>query len=132
MRKLILILALAVPLAAEEPAVVTGKLVKLPDKTVAVQKSGKETRLVDLISKDEYIAAVLADERLLGKELQAAGKWEEKDRRLDVEKLHTVHHDKIHRIAYYCETCNIWASTPGPCVCCMAPMELRELPVEEK
>ena len=116
--------------AAEAPAPVaaTGKLVSLPDKAVALKAGGKEIRLS---SKDEYITAILADERLLGKELRAEGRWEEKDRRLEVHKLHTVHHGKRHEIHYYCEICNIWAWKPGPCVCCQQPVELRELPLGE-
>lgn len=108
--------------------VIAGKLVALPDKTVALRTGDKEIRLT---SKDEYLTAILADERLLGKQMQAAGNWEQKDRRLEAVQLSTLREGKLHRISYYCEICNIWASKPGPCVCCLQPVELREVPLEE-
>src|SRR5438128_839135 len=132
-RRSILFLLATVPLArnllfaAETPPVIlTGKLVTLPDKTVAIHTGDKDIRLS---SKDEYLSAILADERLLGKTIQATGSWEQKDRRLEVVELHTVHDGKMHRISYYCQVCNIWSSKPGLCVCCLQPVELREIPV---
>ncbi len=125
----VLLLALAATAAqSPAPAVITGRLIALAEKSVALKSGAKETRLT---SKDDVITAILADGRLLGKELRAEGRWEEKDRLLEVQKLHIVHDGKLYEIHYYCEICNIWASKPGPCVCCQQPVGLRELPAEE-
>ena len=130
MRTVVLLLLLALSLMAQDAAeaTLTGKLLARADKSLVLKTKDKEVRLV---SKDEYIEAILADERLLDKELQAAGKWEVKDRRLDLSELYTLHDGRRHRIAYYCETCSIWASKPGLCVCCQQPVELREVPLED-
>lgn len=120
------LIATAAPSPA--PVVVTGKLIALADKGVALKSEGKEVRLT---SKDDVIAAILADGRLLGKELKAEGRFGEKDHRLEVQKLHIVHDGKLYEIHYYCEICNIWASKPGPCVCCQQPVGLREVLLEE-
>ncbi len=115
-------------LGTPSPVTVTGKLALLPDKSLALKARDREIRLS---SKDEYITAILGDERLLGREMQALGRWEEKDRRLEVQKLYTLHNGKPHEITYYCETCNIWSSKPGPCVCCQQTVDLHEIPLEE-
>lgn len=113
---------------APAPVEIRGTLVALADQAVALRSGGKEIRLA---GKDERIKAILGDERLLGKELEATGHWLEKDRKLEVQELHSLRRGKRHEIMYFCEICNIWAFQPGPCVCCQEPVELRELLPEE-
>ncbi len=125
---LILFLLTALPLAAEDSVTVTGKLAGA-GKAAALKVKDKEVRLV---SKDEIIQAILEDERLLGRELEAIGKWEVKDRRLEVQQLHTLRNGRRYRITYFCDLCNIWNNKPGPCDCCQQPVELREVPVEKQ
>jgi len=114
--------------ASDAPVVLTGRFVIQPDKGAAVEVRG---RMVRLSSKDDALAGILEDTRLVGKEVRASGRWREKDRRLEVEKLQTMHNGKPHEIAYYCDICNVWAVKPGPCVCCQQPVELRELTRED-
>ncbi len=129
-RRSFLFAVFALPLLAEEkPFELTGKLVALPDKTVGLRTNDKT---ITLMSDDEYVTAILGDERLLGKTMQVSGAWKEKDRRLNVATLHTVHDGKLHRITYWCDICTVGASKPGPCICCLQPVDLKEVPVDEK
>jgi hypothetical protein len=34
-------------------------------------------------------------------------------------------------VRYFCEVCNVEALEPGDCVCCQAPTELQEVPVDK-
>ncbi len=117
-------LILFVALFVDAPsATITGKLVMV-DKTPVLQVDGKEIRLV---SNDEYAPLILRDERLLSHTLHLEGQWKEQGRVFEVAHIHDVKQGKEFRIAYYCSICNIWAFKPGPCVCCLQPVELREL-----
>ena len=116
-------------MADEKPLELTGKLIALPDRSVGLRIKDKT---VTLMSDDEYVTAILGDERLLGKTMQVSGAWKEKDRRLNVAHLYTVHDGKLHRITYWCDICTVGASKPGPCICCLQPVDLREVPVDEK
>ena len=124
----------ALPLLAEEkPLELTGKLVALPEKAVGLKIQEKSiAKTIALMSDDEYVTAILGDERLLGKTMQVSGAWKEKDRRLNVSHLYTVHDGKLHRITYWCDICTVGASKPGPCICCLQPVDLKEVPLDEK
>jgi hypothetical protein len=106
---------------------VTGKFT-IASGHATLQADGKE---IVLASKDEYLAAILTDERMQSKTMRVEGHWAEKDHSFEVAHLHTVKNGKQYRIAYYCPICNIWAFRPGDCVCCLQPTELRELGDEE-
>src|ERR1022692_1481251 len=101
---------------------VTGKFTVTGGQAV-LQVDGKE---IALSSKDEYVAAILTDQRLQSKTVRAEGEWTQKDHAFEVKHLHTVKNGKQYRVAYYCPICNIWSFKPGDCVCCLQPTELRE------
>jgi hypothetical protein len=117
-------LILFVALFVDAPsATITGKLAMV-DKAPVLRVDGKEIRLV---SDDEYAPLILRDERLLSRTVHLEGQWKEQGRVFEVTHIHTVKEGKEFRVAYYCPICNIWAFKPGPCVCCLQPVELREL-----
>lgn len=117
-------LILLVSLILDAPtATITGQLA-LVDKTPVLRVDGQEIRL---ISSDEYAPLILRDQRLVAHTLHLEGRWKEQGRVFEVTHIHTVKEGKEFRIAYYCPICNIWAFKPGPCVCCLQPVELREL-----
>lgn len=126
----LIVLVLTACLAAQDkPVQITGKLTALPDKAVGLKLKDKT---VVLGSDDEYVTAILGDERLIGKTMQVSGLWKEKDKRFQVTDLLTVHDGKLYHVTYWCDICNVGASKPGPCICCLQPVDLREVLVEEK
>jgi hypothetical protein len=124
-RQALFSLALAPAWRAEKPEVSTGRLVRGKDGRRVLRSDGKD---IAVRSSDEYLAAILEDDRLLGKELRVTGHAQAGG--IDVSELVSLLDGKPHRIRYYCSTCSIWASKPGPCACCLLDMELKEVPDE--
>lgn len=106
---------------------VSGKLAMVSGAPVLRIGVGSEAKEIRLVSNDDHIQLILADERLFSRVLHVQGTWKEKDRVFEVESLHTVRDGKEFKVAYYCPICNVWAFKPGPCICCLQPVELREL-----
>ena len=48
----------------------------------------------------------------------------------DVTKMKSIRNGVVCDIYYYCDICAIRTVAPGPCVCCQAPVELVEKPLE--
>ena len=126
---LVFCFCLATLAVAEDRIHLTGKLTAMPDKSVGLKLKDKT---IVLSGDDEYLVAILGDERLIGKTLQVSGVWKEKDKRFQVTEMFTVHDGKLHHVTYWCDICNVGASKPGPCICCLQPVDLREIPLEEK
>lgn len=120
MHLLILLLTLFVD---APPTVLTGQIV-IVDRSPVIRIDGKEIRL---ISNDEYLPLIMADERLASRTIRLEGQWKEKDRVFEVQHLHTVKQGKEFRVLYYCSVCDLWSFKPGPCVCCTKLLDLREL-----
>ena len=129
---LVVCFGLAAFAVAEDRIHLTGKLAAMPDKTDKTVGLKLKDKTIVLAGDDEYLAAILGDERLIGKALQLSGFWKEKDKRFQVTEIFSVHDGKLHHITYWCDVCNVGASKPGPCICCLQPVDLREIPVEEK
>ena len=71
----------------------------------------------------------LNDKRLAGREIRVEGDWAP-DGTIKLTEFHTVKGGKLYRVRYYCEVCNIESLEPGDCVCCQAPTDLQEIPVD--
>ena len=73
--------------------------------------------------------ALFVDERLHQKTLIITGRTFPKTHLLEAIRLQTVRDGVVHDLYYYCDTCAIRAAAPGDCVCCQAPVELVEKPI---
>jgi hypothetical protein len=87
-------------------------------------------RSITLSARNSYLFHTLSDERLRNLEVRLEGK-KLPDGSFQVERILTEHNGKLYRVRYYCETCNIEALEPGPCVCCQQPVELQEIPLDK-
>jgi len=47
-----------------------------------------------------------------------------------VTKMKSIRNGVVCDLYYYCDICAIRTVAPGPCVCCQAPVELVEKPLE--
>jgi hypothetical protein len=113
----------AVHAAAAET--LTGKLVIGAGKAPALEISGQKPIQLD---GDEIMRQILGDARLNGLEVEARGTMTSPGK-FYLEPFHMTpllvrQNGKLKRITYWCETCHIRASTPGPCVCCYEETEL--------
>jgi hypothetical protein len=87
-------------------------------------------KTITLSARTPYLFHTLADERLRNKDVRLEG-TELPDGSFKVDEIITVHDGRLYRVRYYCETCNIEAVEPGPCVCCQQPVELQEVPLDK-
>ena len=76
--------------------------------------------------------ALFADERLREKELLLTGYALPKSQIFDVTKMKSIRKGVVCDLYYYCDVCAVRTVAPGPCVCCRAPVELVEEPLESK
>jgi hypothetical protein len=93
-----------------------------------VLETGSKT--VTLSARNSYLFHTLGDPRLRGKEVRLEG-TRLPDGSFQVETILTLHHGMLYRVRYFCETCNIVALEPGPCMCCQQPVELQEVPLDK-
>ncbi len=103
-----------------------GKLVQLTSGP-ALRVKGKD---YPLSAVRTWHLNTLKDKRLAGREIRVEGAWAP-DGSLHVSEFYTVKGGRLHRVRYYCDICNIESLEPGDCVCCQAPTELQEIPVEK-
>ncbi len=113
--------------ATQPSSVFLGKL-SLKSHPDPVLEVGKKT--VRLASHDESIAAILRDPRMENREVRVEGNPSGKEG-FEVQKLYTVRNNKLYRVIYFCEVCNITSFKPGKCECCQAPTELTEVPPDD-
>ena len=74
--------------------------------------------------------ALFADQRLREKELLLTGNILPKSQIFDVTKMKSIRNGRVYDLYYYCDICAIRTVAPGPCVCCQAPVELVEQPLD--
>ena len=74
--------------------------------------------------------ALFADQRVREKELLLTGNVLPKSQILDVTAMKSVRNGVVYDLYYYCDICAIRTVAPGPCLCCQAPVELVEKPLE--
>lgn len=48
---------------------------------------------------------------------------------VDVYQIRSIIDGVIHDAHYWCDTCAIRSTSPGPCWCCYQPFEFREVPI---
>jgi hypothetical protein len=126
--------AFAVSIVAAEPAAraqkskpappLQGKLVQLA-RGPALSVKGKD---IPLSTVRTWHLNSLKDKRLAGHEIRVEGDWAA-DGTFRVSQFYTVKGGKLYRVRYFCEVCNIESLEPGNCVCCQAPTELQEIPL---
>jgi hypothetical protein len=107
---------------------IQGKLAVEKGKTAVLESGGKATRLT---SDNESIAETFQDVRLSGRELKLAGKWKGNGS-FEVHDFFVVHGDKLFRLIYFCDTCNITTFSPGICLCCQQPTVPMEVPLTDR
>ena len=76
--------------------------------------------------------ALFADQRLREKELLLSGNALPKSQIFDVTKMKSIRNGVVYDLYYYCDICAIKTVAPGPCVCCQAPVELVEKPLDSR
>jgi hypothetical protein len=121
--------AVTVAAAAQAPVTQTleGKLAFLMGTGPVLEANGKK---VTLSARTTYLFHTLGDERLRNREVQLEG-TKLPDGGFKVDEIRTIHNGRLYRVRYFCETCNIEALEPGPCVCCQQPVELQEIPLDK-
>jgi hypothetical protein len=78
---------------------------------------------------DDPRAAIFTDAAVRERELEVSG-WRRPNDGFEILSVHSIIDGKAHHLHYRCDVCNITATAPGPCWCCGAPFELREVPVD--
>ena len=123
------ILGFGVAQGAQAPASkpLEGKLEFQAGTGPVLEAKGKT---ITLSARTPYLFRTLGDERLRNKDVRLEGK-ELPDGSFKVDEIQTVHEGRVYRVRYYCETCNIEAVEPGPCVCCQQPVELQEVTLDK-
>jgi hypothetical protein len=106
---------------------INGKLAFEKGTGPVLESQGKSTTLS---ARNSYLFNTLGDPRLRDKDVRLEGD-KLPDGSFQVARILTVHNGKLYRIQYYCETCNIVALQPGPCMCCQHPVELQEIPLDK-
>jgi hypothetical protein len=116
------------PMSAEKGEVsIQGKLVVESGKPVVLESAGGTVRLT---SDNESIAATLQDSHVSGRELKLVGRGKG-DGSFEVRDFFVVHGDKLFRLIYFCDTCNITTFSPGICLCCQQPTVPMEVPLTD-
>jgi hypothetical protein len=80
--------------------------------------------------RTRWSEGLFVDERLRELELIVRGQVLPKTQIFDVTSLRSVKNGVVHDLFYYCDICAIETPTPGPCLCCQAPVELVEKPLK--
>ena len=80
--------------------------------------------------KDPASRMFFQDPKLLNRPMRLTGKLVPGTPFLQVINSHSVVGGKLHEIYYWCDICTIKGFEAGPCDCCGAPYEFREVPVK--
>ena len=119
-----------------------GKVVCLPEEMHRVYQTDLPTNHEHLygfkttngiyytLLRTKLSEALFADQRVREKELLLAGNALPKSQILDVTAIKSIRNGVVYDLYYYCDICAIRTVAPGPCVCCQAPVELVEKPLE--
>ena len=98
---------------------IQGRLLVIEGQPPVLQVQGRD---VPLTSARRPVAATLHDARISGKELRLVGRATPAGG-FDVDVFYVVRPDgSLHRLVYFCSTCNITRFAPGQCECCQQPM----------
>ncbi len=123
----ILVAALAAGAAAQAPpaakpeTAITGRLAH-QGKIPVLKVKDKSYRLT---ASDDYVNAILQEERVVGREMRLEGRWKNAEA-FEVDRLFSVRDGKLYKVVYFCDVCNITSYKPGRCDCCQQPTEVRE------
>jgi len=70
------------------------------------------------------------DAKLLNRPMRLTAKQIPNSQLLQVINVHSIVNGKLHDVYYWCDICTIKGFEAGPCDCCGAPYEFREVPVK--
>ena len=87
-----------------------------------VSPDGKRYRFLS----SDTSTAMFTDPRVRQRELQITAKLLSGDS-LEIVTVQSIRDGKLYDIYYFCELCNVRAYAPGPCPCCRAELEFREI-----
>ncbi len=76
--------------------------------------------------------ALFADRRLRERELLLTGRVLPGTQIFDASGMKSIRNGVVHDLYYYCDLCAIRTVVPGPCMCCQAPVELVEKPLDRE
>ncbi len=119
-----------------------GKVVplgKLLDKQGAKLDADAEPHWYALVTDDGKVLPLVKDAgsrmffkdaKLLNRPMRITGKIVPGTPFLQVINVHSYLNGKLHEVYYWCDICTIRAYEAGPCGCCGAPLEFREVPVK--
>ena len=119
-----------------------GKVVCLPEEMHRVYQTDLPTNHEHLygfkttngiyytLLRTKLSEALFADQRVREKELLLTGTVLPKSQIIDVTAMKSIRNGVVYDLYYYCDICAIRTVAPGPCVCCQAPVELVEKPLE--
>lgn len=80
--------------------------------------------------KDDGSRMFFNDAKLLNRPMRLTAKQIAGSQLLQVVNVHSIVKGKLHDIYYWCDICTIKCFEAGPCGCCGAPVEFREVPVK--
>jgi len=89
-----------------------------------------EGKLVKL-ARTKNSEALFVDARLREKALILKGQIHPATGALEAIVFQSMKAGVAHSLFYWCDICTIRSITPGECVCCREPVELREIPVKD-
>lgn len=99
----------------------------VPHWLVLVADDGKIYPLV----KDAGARMFFKDPTLLDRPMRLTGRVIPGSTLLQVVNVHSYRNGQLHEVYYWCDICTIRSYEGGPCGCCGAPLELREVPVKK-
>ena len=82
--------------------------------------------------KDAASRMFFKDAKLLNRPMRLTAKQIPHSQLLQVINVHSIVGGKLHDVYYWCDICTIKGFEAGPCDCCGAPYEFREVPVKLK
>ena len=97
-----------------------------PDQIVLVLQTD-DGKLYPLV-KDEGARMFFKDAKLLNRPMRLTARLVPNTQFLQVINVHSLVKGKLHDVYYWCDICTIKRYQAGICDCCLAPMELREVP----
>jgi len=89
----------------------------------------EDGKLYPLI-KDDGSRMFFKDAKLLNRPMRLTAKQIPGSQLLQVVNVHSIVKGKLHEVYYWCDICTIKCFEAGPCGCCGAPVEFREVPVK--
>jgi hypothetical protein len=81
--------------------------------------------------KDGGARMFFKDARLLNRPMRLTARPVANGALLQVVNVHSYVKGTLCDVYYWCDVCTIRTYEDGPCACCLAPVELREVPVKE-